>query len=241
MKEISLKKKTNSIKSVLSEARKRHPAFFTSFYSSPVAKALLDPETNKYIEVNDNFLKLFECRRSNVLNRTPRDLGFVIENSETKNILKTYGKNRFRTFNFNVRSFKGNVKNVIISTEKVKLLESDLLLGHIIDNTVKAEFEKRLEDTEHKYSIVLNNTQNVIYEYNFKDDRYKYISPSANELFGIPPEKFLKKENNVITPLLSPADRKLFKDHFRMLRSSTGKARKNFNVEYSFKDKQNNV
>ena len=241
MKEISLKKKTNILKCVLSEARKRHPAFFTSFYSSPVAKALLDPETNKYIEVNDNFLKLFECRRSNVLNRTPRDLGFVIENSETKNILKTYGKNRFRTFNFNVRSFKGNVKNVIISTEKVKLLESDLLLGHIIDNTVKAEFEKRLEDTEHKYSIVLNNTQNVIYEYNFKDDRYKYISPSANELFGIPPEKFLKKENNVITPLLSPADRKLFKDHFRMLRSSTGKARKNFNVEYSFKDKQNNV
>ena len=108
------------------------------------------------------------------------------------------------------------------------MLEKDYLLGHIIDNSAKAEFEKRLEDSEHKYSIVLNNTQNVIYEYNFTDDRYNYISPSANELLGITPETFLKKKNNIITPLLSLSDRRLFKDHFKMLKRSTGKARKNF-------------
>jgi PAS domain S-box-containing protein len=240
MKVRSIKKKTINRKSVLSEAKIKHPAFFMSFYSSPIAKALLDLDTHKYIEVNNTFIKLFECKRTYVLNKTPEKLGFIMENAETKEVLKNYRKERFRTFNFNIKSFKGNIKNVIITTEKIKLLEKDYLLGYIIDNTEKAEFEKKLEDSEHKYSIVLNNTQNVIYEYNLIDDRYNYISPSANELFGIPAETFLKKKNNIITPLLSLSDRRLFKDHFRMLRSSKGKIRKNFYVEYRIKDKQKN-
>jgi hypothetical protein len=154
MKVRSIKKKTINRKSVLSEAKIKHPAFFMSFYSSPIAKALLDLDTHKYIEVNNTFIKLFECKRTYVLNKTPEKLGFIMENAETKEVLKNYRKERFRTFNFNIKSFKGNIKNVIITTEKIKLLEKDYLLGYIIDNTEKAEFER---------SLKIQNTNTALY------------------------------------------------------------------------------
>jgi PAS domain S-box-containing protein len=225
----------------ISQARKRHKAFFTSFYSSPVAKALIDLGTKKYIEVNSNFLKVFDCLKKNVLNKTPYELGFVLQNEETHGILKKYRKGKFSTFNFDIKSFKGRIKNVIITTEKITLLERNFLLGYIIDNTENKKIEKELLESEHKYSIVLNNTPNVIYEYNFKDTCYNYVSPSAEELFGIPPEVFYKKKHNIITPLLEHTEKVKFKEHFNRLKTTPGKNRKNFYIEFHYLNKEKNV
>lgn len=214
-----------------------HQAFFTSFHSSPIAKALLDFKTKKYIEVNRNFLKLFECRKNQVIGKTPRELGFLINNKATKTILKKYQKKRFDNFNFDIRTFKGNTKNVTISTEKVILLDRPLLLGYIVDNSATVKFKQKLKKSEHNYGIVLNNTQNVIYEYSFKDTCYKYISPSAKELFGISPHIFIFKKHNIITPLLEKSEQLKIKNHFKMLEKSSGQHKKTFYIEYEYRGK----
>lgn len=226
--------KMNQNKKFITLAKKTHRAFFTSFYSSPVAKALIDPVTKKYLEVNRVFLQIFECKKTHVINRTPEDAGFLIDNNDTKTVLKKYGKKRYDTFNFNVLSYKGRIRNVIISTEKITLLQKDYLLGYIIDNTEKALNEQRLADSEHKYSIVLNNTPNVIYEYSFKENKYSYISPSVKTLFGIPPEVFHKKKNRIITPFLKNPDKKKLQEHFNSIKSAKGKGKKDFYIEYRF-------
>jgi len=228
-------------KNTITLEKKKYEAFFTAFYSSPVAKALLDLKTRKYVEVNRNFLKLFECTKAQVINRTAREAGFVLKNKETKKVLEDYKKRHFNTFNFNVRTYTGNVRNVIITTEKIILSGNDYLLGYIIDNTEKALNEQRLADSEHKYSIVLNNNQNVIYEYSFKNTRYIYVSPSSKELFGIPPEVFYRKKHNIITPLLEQTEKVKLKAHFNWLETTPGKKRKNFYVEYNYQDKEKKV
>ncbi|NOS86779.1 MAG: GAF domain-containing protein [Ignavibacteria bacterium] len=221
--------------------KKKYKAFFTAFYSSPVAKTLIDLKTNRYIEVNSNFLKLFECTRAQVINKTAKEAGFVLRNKQTTKVLDDYKKKHFSTFNFNVGTYTGKIRNVIITTEKITLSEKDYLLGYIIDNTEKALNEQRLADSEHKYSIVLNNTQNVIYEYSFKDTCYNYVSPSAEELFGISPEVFYKKKHNIITPLLEHTEKVKFKEHFNRLKTTHGKNRKNFYIEFHYLNKEKNV
>ena len=90
MQEKNKTKEIRSINNILTKAKKHYSVFFKSFYSSPVAKALIDFNTNRYFEVNDKFLKLFECKKSEVLNHTSIELGFTIENELTSKILKSY-------------------------------------------------------------------------------------------------------------------------------------------------------
>lgn len=214
--------------------RKKHRAFFTIFHSSPVAKALIQINTNTYVDVNRAFLKLFECKKETVLGRSPDDLGFWADNSQRTRVLKNYRKNKFGSFNLDILSQKGKIKNVIISTEKITLLNSEYLLGYIIDNTEIHEYEKRLKESERKYRILLNNNQNAIYEFDFKNLRYSYISPSIETILGIPPEVFIKNRYNIITPLLDKEYRKKIREQYKLLKYSTGKKKKNFRIEYPF-------
>jgi len=93
MQEKNKTKKIRPVNNILTKAKKHYSVFFKSFYSSPVAQALTDFDTNRYFEVNSKFLKLFECKKSDVLNHTPMELGFTIENDLSKRVLKKYSKN----------------------------------------------------------------------------------------------------------------------------------------------------
>lgn len=228
-------------KNTITLEKKKYKAFFTVFYTSPVAKALLDLKTGRYVEVNSKFLKLFECSKAHVINRTPKQAGFILKNRQTTKVLNDYKKKKIDTINFDVGTYTGRIKNVIITTEKISLSDKEYLLGYILDNTEKALSEQKLADSEHKYSIVLNNNQNVIYEYSFKDTCYKYVSPSAEVLFGIPPEVFYKKKHNIITPLLDKTEKVKLKAHFNRLETTPGKKRKDFYIEYNYQDKGKKV
>lgn len=224
----------------LNSSRKQHKAFFTLFHSSPVAKALLELHTNKYVEVNRTFLKLFECKKETILGKSPHELGFWAEDSQRNRVLKNYRKNVFGSFNIDILSRKGRRKNVIISTEKIVLANKEYLLGYLIDNTEIHDYEKKLKDSERKYRLLLNNNQNAIYEYDFRNIRYSYISPSIESILGIAPEIFIKNRNNIITPLLDKESRKKIRAHYKLLKFSTGKKKKYFRIEYPFtlKNKQ---
>lgn len=228
-------------KNTLTLEKKKCKAFFTAFYSSPVAKTLIDLKTNRYVDVNSKFLKLFECTKAQVINKTAKEAGFILKNRQTRKVLNDYKKKHFSTFNFDVGTYTGKIKNVIITTEKISLSDKEYLLGYILDNTEKALSEQKLADSEHKYSIVLNNNQNLIYEYSFKNTCYKYVSPSAEELFGIPPEVFYKKKHNIITPLLGKTEKVKFKAHFNWLKTTPGKKRKNFYIEFHYLNKEKKV
>lgn len=241
MQEKNKTKKIRPVNNILTKAKKHYSVFFKSFYSSPVAKALIDFDTNRYFEVNSKFLKLFECKKSDVLNHTPIELGFTIENELSKRILRKYSKNKINTFNFDVFTRTKKIKNVIITTEKISLFNKKYLLGYIIDNTSKSVYENKIEESEHKYSLVLKNTPNAIYEFDFKKSEYTYISPSVKTILGIPPDIFIKKRLNIITPLLGTEYRKKIKDHYKSLKFSTGKRRRNFSFEYPFTQKNKTI
>ena len=234
-------KKTETAVISLKKAKQRYKVFFKTFYSSPIAKAIIDLKTGRYFEINSGFLKLFACARKDVIGRTPKELGFVLNNNETKKILNKYKKNKYSTFNFDIQTKSKKIKNVIITTEKIELFDEDYLIGHIIDNSDKAEFEKKLKESEHKYGLVLQNTPNAIYEFNFKKTEYTYISPSVKSILGISPDVFTKKRFNIITPLLNSKYRKKIREHYKLMKFSTGKQKKNFSFEYPFTLKNNEI
>ena len=88
------------------ELIKINPLFFKSFYSSPIAKALIFLKSGKYIEVNNEFLKLFECSRKQVIGKSPDELNLWANKAERNIILKEYDNNKKRTFEFNIKSLK---------------------------------------------------------------------------------------------------------------------------------------
>lgn len=228
------KSELNRIKEFIKKARNAEKAFFTSFDSSPVAKSLLEPESGIYYDVNREFLKLLECSKKNVTGKTASDLGFLINNEESRKILKKYSRNKYSTFNFDINTYKGNKLNVIISTDKIKIFNKNFILGHILDNTEKKLITESLFESKHNYEVLLKNTQNAVYEYSIKENRYKYITPSSESLLGISPQKFLKKKNNLISPLINKQDKERFNAHFKRIFSKRSEGRKHFSIEYKF-------
>lgn len=235
------KSELNRIKEFIKKARNAEKAFFTSFDSSPVAKSLLEPESGIYYDVNREFLKLLECSKKNVTGKTASDLGFLINNEESRKILKKYSRNKYSTFNFDINTYKGNKLNVIISTDKIKIFNKNFILGHILDNTEKKLITESLFESKHNYEVLLKNTQNAVYEYSIKENRYKYITPSSESLLGISPQKFLKKKNNLISPLINKQDKERFNAHFKRIFSKRSEGRKHFSIEYKFTNKHKNT
>lgn len=229
------------INDTLKKAKKENIVFFKAFYSSPIAKALIDLSVNCYVEINKTFLKLFECRKKHIIMRPVGSLGVIIDDKKRKILLNKFYRKTHNTFNFDILTVKGNIKSILVTTEKIELLKNKYLLCSIIDITEKSEYEKKLSESEHKFGLVLQNTPNAIYEYNFKNTKYTYISPSVKSILGIPPEIFIKKRFNIITPLLNKEYRKKMREHYRLMKSSTGKRKRNFSFEYPYTQKKNEI
>ncbi|MEO8513026.1 MAG: histidine kinase dimerization/phosphoacceptor domain -containing protein [Ignavibacteria bacterium] len=195
----AIKNKTAAIPSI-SELQKNNPALFQSFYSSPVAKALILNETQKYYEVNKQFLKLLECRREQVIGKTTDELGLWAAPEERTKILKDYRKNRKRSFNFNIRSLKGNIKNVIVSTELIKINGTDFLFGNLLDNTEKQVFENMLKHNEEQYKLLFYKNPLPMCLYDFKTQKFIDVNDALIKHYGYTKKEFLGMKITDITP-----------------------------------------
>ncbi len=182
------------------ELIKTNPVFFKSFYSSPVAKALLCSKTNKYVEVNKQFLKLFECTRKQVIGKSPDELSLWANQNERKNIQKEFIKNNIKIFNFDVNTLKGSKKNIILSTEEIEINGNKYILGDHLDNTDKKDFEIRLKQSEEQYKLLFFRNPLPMWIYDFETQRFIAVNDAGIKHYGYSRNEFLKMKIADIFP-----------------------------------------
>ncbi len=184
----------------ISELIKTNPVFFKSFYSSPVAKVLILHRTGKYIEVNKQYLKLFECKREQVIGKSPDELGLLANRNERKKIQKEYRKNNVKIFNFDVNTLKGNKKSVILSVEELEINGNLYLLGDHLDNTDLKDFENRLKQSEEQYKLLFYKNPLPMWIFDFDTLRFIAVNDSAIAHYGYSKKEFLKMKLTDIRP-----------------------------------------
>lgn len=182
------------------ELIKTNPAFFKSFYSSPVAKALMFGKTGKYFEINIQFLKLFECKRDQVIGKTPDELCLWANQKERKNIKNELSKNKKKSVNFDIKTLKGNNKNIILSTEVIEINGDKYLLGDHLDNTDKKDFENRLKESEEQYKFLFYKNPQPMWIFDFDTLRFIAVNDSAIDHYGYSKNEFLQMKLTDIRP-----------------------------------------
>ena len=129
--------------------RESEERFQKSFYGSPVAMSLSALPENRFIDVNESFLRLFGYTREEVIGHTSLELG-LWRNPAAREALvqKVRTGAPIRSVELSLLTKTGQTRHVIISIETLPLGPRGALLSAAVDITEKKDLERRLLENE---------------------------------------------------------------------------------------------
>lgn len=133
----------------LQEANKKikesEEKFYKAFAISPVAFAISDVETGKYIEVNDSFAHLTGYSREDIIGKSSVEVGITVDMKSREKILQNirqYGT--IKNAELTIRNKDGRLIDMLTSAETLLLRGRKCTLSINYDITTLKESERRL-------------------------------------------------------------------------------------------------
>ncbi len=96
--------------------------------------------------------------------------------------------------------------------------------------------EEELKESEEKFRSVIENSLDLLYQFNLKTGTYDYMSPSIEKFVGITSEDYIKGGIELAISLLHPEDGEQLKNHTEHLLKGTLEDTFNPIIEYRFKN-----
>ena len=136
-------------KELESARRESEERFQKSFYGTPVAMSLLALPDNRFIDVNESFLRLFEFTREEVIGRTSLDIGLWSDPAAREGLLeKLRAGEPVRNVELTLRTKSGKTRHVIVAVETLSLGPQEAWLSAVVDITETKDLERRLLENE---------------------------------------------------------------------------------------------
>ena len=181
--------------------RESEGRFFLAFNSSPGPMAISEIETGRFLDVNEQTLRLLEFTREEMMGHTSYELG-IWNNPEDRTWMITHlnSKGSFREYPVRFITKSRNTLDVLWSAEIITLDSKKVLLSLFSDITDRKQAEEALQKIEEKYRLIAENTADVISILDM-NLRFTYISPSIIRLRGLTVEEAMKETpDQIFTP-----------------------------------------
>jgi two-component system cell cycle sensor histidine kinase PleC len=119
--------------------------FATVFQASPDVLTLNDMSNGHYVDVNDTFLQLVGRRRDEVIGRTSVALGIWADPDFPWRLKEILQRDRIaRDLETTVRSGAGDIRDLLVSVEVIRVGDKDLVLGVGRDITSRKRHDAEL-------------------------------------------------------------------------------------------------
>jgi two-component system, cell cycle sensor histidine kinase and response regulator CckA len=119
--------------------------FYKAFNSSPEGITISTLKDGRYLEVNDAFLRMMECSRSELVGKTAIELEVWAQPEDrarlSSELLRT---GRVRELQTNFRTRSGQIRQVEVSAEGIQLQSEPCLLAITRDVTMHRQLEQQL-------------------------------------------------------------------------------------------------
>ncbi len=138
------------------------------FKNNPASIAINDIETGEFIEVNDNLLKLFGYKKEEVVGKTIRDLGTIIDDEKNSYIEKEIQENgRVENVEVKYRKKNGEEGYGLIFGETIETGSKKFILNIMVDITKEIKTAQALEyKNEFLYILMEISFRFINYSYN---------------------------------------------------------------------------
>lgn len=166
------------------ELRISEEKYCTVFRTNPVLTMIATLDDGRCLEVNETLLQLTGFSHEELIGQHIQDLGIWTDpevSAELHRQLKTQG--RFEMREIQIQSKSGESKTLLFSAEIMELHGRPCIIAAGQDITDRNERERRLRESEERYALVLNGTNDGIWDWDLRTMRV-YFSPRWKEIIG---------------------------------------------------------
>ncbi|MGC8829548.1 MAG: PAS domain-containing hybrid sensor histidine kinase/response regulator [Verrucomicrobiia bacterium] len=151
---VAIKSDITKRKELEQELKVLHKRFELIFNSSPAGIAIVTLRDCRFIEVNPSFLELTKFNKDKIIGYTAEELQLFEKNEDClKAIEKLRAGVSTRNHDINIKTRTGELRNVSVSAERVKLGIEDCAILIFNDITEKKSLEEQLRHSQRLESI----------------------------------------------------------------------------------------
>jgi PAS domain S-box-containing protein len=182
-RDITERKRTESS---LSESEKK---FSKIFQSSPMAMALSTVNEGRYLDANNEFLKMVQRTRDEVVGQTAAELGIWINPEQRAAIIARLKKEgTLRNVELEIHGRSGQITHILWSAEEVLIGGKTCLLGSSLDITERKQAERALIESNEKFNQLAANITDAFWIRSPDMRTVHYVSPAFERIWGRPVE-----------------------------------------------------
>ena len=188
---VSIQRDITNRKRIEKALRESEEKFSQLFRSSPIAMALSTIDEGRYLDVNEEFLRILQRSREEVVGHTAAELGVWNKPGQRTALMARFKElGALRNVELEIRGKAGQVTPILWSLESVVIGDEWCFLGSSLDISERKRAEAALRESEEKFRKIFENVKDVFYQ---TDDAGKIIeiSPSIERYSGYRREELI--------------------------------------------------
>ncbi|EMG36445.1 PAS domain S-box [Desulfocurvibacter africanus PCS] len=166
------------------ELRASKEKYRAVFRTNPILTLIVSLDDGHCLEVNEALLQMTGFSREELIGNRIQDLGIWVDPSASDALhrqLKTQG--HFEMKEIQIRSKSSEHKTLLFSAETRELHGRPCIIAAGQDITERNERERLLRESEERYALVLNGTNDGIWDWDLRTMQV-YFSPRWKEIIG---------------------------------------------------------
>jgi PAS domain S-box-containing protein len=194
-----------------SPGREIEEAFYMAFRASPVAMVISGLQDGRFLEVNDQFLRLFGYDRTDVVGRTSVDLGMWANIERRRNVrerLREVGS--IRDEEVSVRTKLGEIRRTLLSAEAVDLRTERVIVTSLVDVTELGA----AREAKARLGAIVEGSADGIYGKTL-EGRITSWNAGAEQAFGYTADEAIGRPASFLVPDDRRAELDRVMDHLR--------------------------
>jgi len=149
-------------KDEIEQSRLDQEKFTKAFLQNSIPVGITTLEEDRFVEVNNSFLRLFGCLRDDVIGYSWIKCGFITEDQRTTLFDELNKKGRIENFEMKIRTKDGTLRDGLFNAVMMTVNNEKYLLTVIIDVTARKQAEEALQFSETKFRTLYDSTSDAV-------------------------------------------------------------------------------